>query len=226
MADLDDFFAKKDRKKSKSVKKFTTTDELAKKLDDPKQKPDVRPKKERPPQEGEEAGRVGEEEEWKDYEETVKDYTGLKIQVLQGGTGAPESGRDSSSEDSGNPENAKNKGPWNKPVEAEQAPAPPPPVEQEQQQQQQKQTITAYVPPQSRQRASEPVRRSQAQNKNAPDITNDDYFPVLGAAGGKRGGGWSTAGAGAGAGGGAQRAGTGRQPLALGNRFTSLQDDS
>ncbi|XP_045782523.1 protein CDV3 homolog [Maniola jurtina] len=225
MADLDDFFAKKDRKKSKSVKKFTTTDELAKKLDDPKQKPEVRPKKDRPPQEGEEAGRVGEEEEWKDYEETVKDYTGLKIQVLQGGTGAPESGRDSSSEDSGNPENSKNKGPWNKPVEVEQAPAPPPPAEQEQQQQKQ-QTISAYVPPQSRQRASEPVRRSQAQNKNAPDITNDDYFPVLGAAGGKRGGGWSTAGTGAGAGGGAQRAGTGRQPLALGNRFTSLQDDS
>lgn len=32
MADLDDFFAKKDKKKSK--KKFTTPDELAKKLDE------------------------------------------------------------------------------------------------------------------------------------------------------------------------------------------------
>lgn len=59
MADLDDFFAKKDRKKSKSVKKFATTDEVAKKLDDPKQKSDVRPKKERPVQEGEEGGRAG-----------------------------------------------------------------------------------------------------------------------------------------------------------------------
>lgn len=58
MADLDDFFAKKDRKKSKSVKKFATADELAKKLDDPKQqKSDVRPKKERPTQEGEEGNR-------------------------------------------------------------------------------------------------------------------------------------------------------------------------
>lgn len=56
MADLDDFFAKKDRKKSKS-KKFATTDELAKKLDDTKQKSDVRPKKERPAQEGDEPGR-------------------------------------------------------------------------------------------------------------------------------------------------------------------------
>lgn len=59
MADLDDFFAKKDRKKSKSVKKFATADELAKKLEDTKQKADVRPKKERPVQEGEETGRAG-----------------------------------------------------------------------------------------------------------------------------------------------------------------------
>lgn len=59
MADLDDFFAKKDRKKSKAVKKFATADELTKKLDDPKQKSDVRPKKERPVQEGEEGGRGG-----------------------------------------------------------------------------------------------------------------------------------------------------------------------
>lgn len=56
-----------------------------------------------------------EEEEWKDYEEPVKDYTGLKIQVLQGNASAQESGRDSSAEDSA-PENTKNKGPWNKPV--------------------------------------------------------------------------------------------------------------
>lgn len=33
MADLDDFFAKKDRKKSKG-KKFTTADEIAKKLEE------------------------------------------------------------------------------------------------------------------------------------------------------------------------------------------------
>lgn len=35
MADLDDFFAKKDRKKSKTTKKFpTTTEELVKKIED------------------------------------------------------------------------------------------------------------------------------------------------------------------------------------------------
>ncbi|KPJ10948.1 Protein CDV3-like [Papilio machaon] len=216
MADLDDFFAKKDRKKSKSVKKFATADELAKKLEDTK-KSDVRPKKERPIQEGDEPGRAGEEEEWKEYEEPVKDYTGLKIQVLQGNA-APES-RDSTAEDLAT-DSGKVKGPWNKPVEVEQPP-PPPPVEEKPKEVK----SNIYVPPAPRNREVEPMmRRNQA--KHAPDIHNDDYFPVLGASA-KRGGagGWSTAGAGAGGGAGAQRAGT-RAPLALGNRFTSLQDDS
>ncbi|CAH2056341.1 unnamed protein product, partial [Iphiclides podalirius] len=209
MADLDDFFAKKDRKKSKSVKKFATTDELAKKLEDTK-KSDTRPKKERPAQEGDEPGRAG-EEEWKEYEEPVKDYTGLKIQVLQGSM-APES-RDSSAEDTA-PDSGKIKGPWNKPVEVEQPP-PPPPVEEKPRE---VKTSNIYVPPAPRTREVEPMRRNQA--KHAPDIHNDDYFPVLGASG-KRGGGWSTAGGGA-----PQRAGSAQQPLALGNRFTSLQNDS
>ncbi|KPI96523.1 hypothetical protein RR46_12553 [Papilio xuthus] len=311
MADLDDFFAKKDRKKSKSVKKFATADELAKKLEDTK-KSDVRPKKERPAQEGDEPGRAGEEEEWKEYEEPVKDYTGLKIQVLQGNV-APES-RDSAAEDSA-PDSGKVKGPWNKPglllqvvtneeghlvcsnhtseflenkhfqiletisfsiffkVEVEQPP-PPPPVEEKPKEVK----ANIYVPPAPRNREVEPMmRRNQAifygikivnllilfgwndslhchelwprhgplyfdiimvlqdvsskvvgvaLQKHAPDIHNDDYFPVLGASA-KRGGagGWSTAGAGAGGGTGAQRTGA-RAPLALGNRFTSLQDDS
>jgi predicted nucleotidyltransferase component of viral defense system len=45
MADLDDFFAKKDRKKSKG-KKVLTSEELTKKLDD--KKVDTKPKKEKP----------------------------------------------------------------------------------------------------------------------------------------------------------------------------------
>lgn len=220
MADLDDFFAKKDRKKSKAVKKFATADELAKKLEDTKQKPEARPKKERPVQEGDEPSRAGEEEEWKVYEEPVKDYTGLKIQVLQGGSGAPDTGRDLSSDDSA-PDTGKIKGPWNKPVESEPG-APPPPVAEEKPREVKS---TAYVPPSSRVRAAEaPQRRNQA--KHAPDIHNDDYFPVLGASG-KRGGGWSTAGGGAPAlGGQSSRPASQSQALALGNRFTSLQDDS
>lgn len=49
MADLDDFFAKKDRKKSKSTKKFSTTDEVAKKLEDSAKKTE-KVKKERVPE--------------------------------------------------------------------------------------------------------------------------------------------------------------------------------
>ncbi|KAL4717881.1 hypothetical protein ACJJTC_005726 [Scirpophaga incertulas] len=213
MADLDDFFAKKDRKKSKAVKKFATADELAKKLDDPKQKTEVRPKKDRPVQEGEEVGKAVEEEEWKEYEEPVKDYTGLKIQVLQGGNGAPDSGRDAASEDYGGPDGTgKIKGPWNKPVEVEQPPAP---VEEPKPREAKREEV--YVPPISRGRPAEPMlKRNQA--KHAPDIHNDDTFPVLGA-GGKRGG-WSTAA------GNAPPPPAARHTLTLGNRFTSLQDDS
>lgn len=49
MADLDDFFAKKDRKKSKTNKKFSTTDEVAKKLEDTARKTE-KLKKERAPE--------------------------------------------------------------------------------------------------------------------------------------------------------------------------------
>lgn len=183
MADLDDFFAKKDRKKSKAVKKFATADELAKKLEDTKQKTETRPKKERPAQDGEEAGKTGEEEEWKEYEEPVKDYTGLKIQVLQGGNGAPEAGRDATAEDPAmDSTKTKEKGPWNKPKTAEsESAAAPAPVEAPQSSAREVRP-SAYVPPASRLRAADTAQRRH-HAKNAPDIHNDDYFPVLGAAG-------------------------------------------
>lgn len=55
MADLDDFFAKKDRKKSKTIttKKFATPEEVSKKIDDTAtaaKKPEVRARKEPQPQ--------------------------------------------------------------------------------------------------------------------------------------------------------------------------------
>lgn len=57
MADLDDFFAKKDRKKGKTVKKFSTAEEIVKKIEDTKVKNDIKVKKDRQPgiPEGEEA---------------------------------------------------------------------------------------------------------------------------------------------------------------------------
>ncbi|XP_063835607.1 protein CDV3 homolog [Ostrinia nubilalis] len=141
-------------------------------------------------------------------------YTGLKTQVLQGGNGAPESGGRSESEDSAPDGSGKGKGPWNKPVEVE-PPPPPPPVEEPPRREVKP---AAYVAPAQRNRPVEPLRRHQA--KHAPDIHNDDTFPVLGAGPGAKRGGWSTAGASP------APAHHARQPLALGNRFTTLQDDS
>lgn len=48
MADLDDFFAKKDRKKTKSTKKFATPDELVKKLEDTTKKNEVKTARKEP----------------------------------------------------------------------------------------------------------------------------------------------------------------------------------
>jgi acyl-ACP thioesterase len=53
MADLDDFFAKKDKKKSKT-KKFTTPEEIVKRLEDTSKKNDVKPRKKEPVAEGDE----------------------------------------------------------------------------------------------------------------------------------------------------------------------------
>lgn len=47
MADLDDFFAKKDKKKSKGSKKFATAEELAKKLEDTSKKVEIKQRKDR-----------------------------------------------------------------------------------------------------------------------------------------------------------------------------------
>ncbi|XP_046682172.1 protein CDV3 homolog [Homalodisca vitripennis] len=85
MADLDDFFAKKDKKKSKG-KKFATADEIAKKLEETGKKTE-KTKKDKTlqstaGQDGEENGTLIQEDEWKDFEEEKKDYTGLKIQNI------------------------------------------------------------------------------------------------------------------------------------------------
>uniref|UniRef100_A0A1B6DSN7 Protein CDV3 homolog n=1 Tax=Clastoptera arizonana TaxID=38151 RepID=A0A1B6DSN7_9HEMI len=84
MADLDDFFAKKDRKKPKG-KKFSTADEMAKKLEE-SGKRNEKSKKDKPTTnatlDGEDPVPLPIEDEWKDFEEEKKDYTGLKIQNI------------------------------------------------------------------------------------------------------------------------------------------------
>ncbi|XP_039229002.1 protein CDV3 homolog isoform X4 [Drosophila yakuba] len=96
MAELDDFFAKKDKKKSKNKTKFVTADEMVKNLEDGTKREMVKPKKPEAAAGG--VAVVGEnensgtkvpesappvEEEWKEFEEEQrKDYSGLKIGQL------------------------------------------------------------------------------------------------------------------------------------------------
>jgi len=187
MANLDDFFAKKDKKKSKT-KKFLTPDELAKKLEDtskkaieikPQQPPrkELRPIEEQPSSKGEEETQVFEnEEEWKDFQEVEqKDYTGLKIGQLTVndddddlGSGQ-EGGNDENDTDGegGSSHKERRHGPWKAVVPAEEVTQIPVEI----------QKPNIYVSP-----AFKAKQLIKARNRNAPDITNEEYFPTLGAA--------------------------------------------
>jgi len=93
MADLDDFFAKKDKKKKgKKGSKFAkaNTDILAQNLIENEKKEEESEKKASVMLATSEANRAGAandktgaEEEWKDYEEDKKDFSNLKIETLR-----------------------------------------------------------------------------------------------------------------------------------------------
>ncbi|EZA60794.1 Protein CDV3 [Ooceraea biroi] len=181
MADLDDFFAKKDRKKAKG-KKFTTTDEVAKKLEETGKRVEKPKPKEKPANpEGEESQHTEDEDEWKEFEEEKKDYSGLKIGHL-----TVNDSMDAESDDErGNGENSsdgecgeggtKHTGPWKKPVdvpvevpvEVTAPPAPPAPTGN-----------TSYKAPHLRNQPTFSSPRPRGRNV-APDINSEEYFPTL-----------------------------------------------
>lgn len=131
MADLDDFFAKKDKKKSK-VKKFTANDLLnpatkfqqAEDVAVPKKQPAKREEPVPEPQPGDETAPVKPkpaedvEEEWAEFEqEKERDYSGLKIQKLQIQDYEEEEGdeyADHELNDEGELVKKEHAGPWNK----------------------------------------------------------------------------------------------------------------
>ncbi|XP_058840563.1 protein CDV3 homolog [Topomyia yanbarensis] len=180
MADLDDFFAKKDRKKSKT-KKFATAEELAKSIEDTSKKTtEAKPRKVTPNVEGSEP-KVPEpvEEEWKEFEEERKDYSGLKLaqlniseedqnQVNYGGDENVSTPGENEGE-KGGAESADRKasGAW-KMVDSSDT------NEKQQQQQQQPQQPQQYVAP-----ALKSLRMKS--KKGAPDLKNEEFFPTLGA---------------------------------------------
>lgn len=181
MADLDDFFAKKDRKKAKG-KKFTTTEEIAKKLEETGKRIEKPKPKEKPTNpEGEEVQQVEEEDEWREFEEEKKDYSGLKIgnlQVTESTDAESDDGRgtgeNSSDGESGEP-GTKHSGPWKKPELPPQTE-----VEPEVQQKPEKQvTSSSYKAPHLRNQSSSVASPRQRAKNIAPDIKSEEYFPSL-----------------------------------------------
>ncbi|XP_019868605.1 protein CDV3 homolog isoform X2 [Aethina tumida] len=185
MADLDDFFAKKDRKKSKTNKKFSTTDEVAKKLEDTARKTE-KLKKERAPEGDEPNAPVHDQDEWKDFEEEKKDYTGLKIgnltinanQENSAGTTETSNEQQSGCDESGS-DTDKKVGPWKRIDEQQQQEEPKP--ERKPEPEPPKVTKGAYVPPNMRNpQAQQPtVQNNRLKSKAAPDIHNEEFFPTL-----------------------------------------------
>ncbi|XP_062546860.1 protein CDV3 homolog [Armigeres subalbatus] len=232
MADLDDFFAKKDRKKSKT-KKFATPEELAKSIEEAAKKTAESKARKVTPQNPEGVGNEPKkpaqaDEEWKEFEEERKDYSGLKLAQLtiseQEGS-EDTAGKDGGSAVDGDGEggdvgSGNNKsGAWrNVDSSAESADK----QQQLQQQQQQRAGPSVYVTP--------AMKNLRLKKKGvAPDLKNEEFFPTLGAEApvdptrGKKDSTFEEVKHG-----GRVRSSDlpSAQPLQVGNRFTSLSNDA
>jgi len=203
MADLDDFFAKKDKKK-KGTKKFSqaNTDVIAKNLEESAIKEQLQQDKDITTNIGDEMNQENvnqqDDDEWDDYRENKKDYTGLKIETLV--IEDPEKPVvEEETEVNENGEVVKKKeesGPWNKkdgersnssevesPV-VESKPLPGTVMEQP------NVVGGAYVPPAMRRgggeasqpSVTEPRKPLTRKMKAAPDISSAINFPSLSAA--------------------------------------------
>lgn len=211
MADLDDFFAKKDRKKSKG-KKFATADEIAKKLEETGKRSE-KIKKEKPlqsigGQDGDDPNNIQQEDEWKDFEEEKKDYTGLKIQNItlteDGGEDGGESG--DIDEDGGLEENEAGEmvprkkvssGPWKVVTQVPNVQEDPLNVTTDSDKTSEEERPSArgsgissgsgssgsYLPPHKRSQPH-PTTHSSPRNvksRAAPDVNSEEMFPTLAA---------------------------------------------
>ncbi|XP_008543087.1 protein CDV3 homolog [Microplitis demolitor] len=189
MADLDDFFAKKDRKKSKG-KKFTTTDEIAKKLEETGKRMEKLKLKEKPSniEEEDPLAPEQEDEEWREFTEERKDYTGLKLGNLQvsdklsNGSDDERGVGDNSSDGESGEASSKQSGPWKKTdaapvkevVESTPAPAVQPASNNV--------VGMVYRSPHLRNQSTTAPQSNRSRMKNvAPDIRSEEYFPTLNA---------------------------------------------
>jgi len=194
MADLDDFFAKKDRKRGKS-KKPTPSEELARKVEDtskPSQNQLTKKRDNLPASHGHEDNDLGviveevhavtmSEDEWKDYkEEERKDYTGLKLGLLQisdddqldGDAEGGEYGSDG--ELNSESQDRSKSGPWKKVEDDAEKPVVKQPVLEK------SPVSSVYVSPALRN--AQMLKATKLKKGVLPDINNEEFFPVLGSA--------------------------------------------
>lgn len=206
---LDDFFAKKDKSKKKGKAKVTPGDILAKQEEKPKKKLKRKKEEKEGGQEtSEDRGEKDstknpkpEDEEWVDYEQVEKDYSGLRIQTLQirdENSDDDKDTRDSGDEDGEEGEKGEgSKGPWNKGSSNQNASAaaaaaaavvqedtpPPEPRPETPKEDAPAQMPRKYVPPGARAAASAPSGPTPLRRggkKNAPNIQSEEDFPTLG----------------------------------------------
>jgi len=229
MANIDDFFAKKDKKK-KGTKKFSkaNTEVIAKNLIETEKKElkeMEKQEKEINTQYSEQTpnsvvkSNSNEDEEWDDYRENKKDFSGLKIESLSVADQAPDEDEDETeiNEDGEVVKVKKDEsGPWNKLTgtgtnevqQQDTIPEPEPCI--------QTPNVVAgsYVPPHMRGSgggggsnsappSSEARRPAPRRSKLAPDINSEVYFPALSSAQEDSGpkGAWGSGGSGSGGGG-------------------------
>jgi len=204
MADLDDFFKKKDKKK-KGEKKFAkaNTDVLAKNLEQMAVKEEKQMEKEISEMNNDSPNtplNQQDDDEWDDYRENKKDYTGLKIENLSAEQPKEEEEEETEVNEDGETvvkrKDGKD-GPWNKLGDA---PSNQGSMEEREEIPEQKREAVellassnvvggCYVPPHMRGQAgaaaaaaATEVRRPQPRGRvmKAPDISSEVYFPSLG----------------------------------------------
>ncbi|XP_071532976.1 protein CDV3 homolog isoform X1 [Panulirus ornatus] len=207
MSDLDSFFAKKDKKKLKG-KKFTTTDEIARRLEETEKKLEHQqgikvktepvkkveensedtPTSEEPSQKfceisrGTQGPKNQEEEEWHDFkDEADRDLTDLKITKLQ--IEDEEEGEGGSADDDGEKgiHGDKKDGVWKtEPTQTIQAPQVPVTTCEPEEKSRSQVQGSSYVPPHMRNiSASSHSKSTPRRNRTAPDINNEMAFPSL-----------------------------------------------
>lgn len=123
-----------------------------------------------------------EQDEWKDFEEEKKDYSGLKIGHLsisaagEGSAGNNDNSEAPTGQDESGNEPDKKQGPWKRMASEQQPPPPEPekPVEPPPP----RATTGGYVPPHLRNQPSQ-IQPSRLKSKAAPDIHNEEFFPTL-----------------------------------------------